>query len=159
MNAERFAALTHVYGADLRRWPAAEQAAARLLLESGDAVARAALDRARALDARLDGYVTPAPSPRLLARILSAAPRPAWTWTRARLWWSGAGLAGLGLAGAALGALLITLATPALLGGEDEITTAFGQLAYLGDAADPGDLADPGSIGDPGDADLEGLLE
>lgn len=146
MNAERFALLASTYGADLRRWPTVERDAAQRLVESGDTAALAALAEARALDATLDTYDAGSVSAAFIDRIIAAAPAGAtWTWTRARLWWSGAGLAGLGLAGAALGALMISIATPVLLGGDDEVLTAFGQIADLGF--------------DGADSDVEGALE
>lgn len=111
----RFAALAEAYGADLRRWPAAERATAEALA-AGDPAASAVLGRERRLDAWLDAYSIRAPSPALVGRVLAAAPQPALLWSRARLWWSGLGLAGVGLAGALTGALALALATPALIG-------------------------------------------
>ncbi len=112
---ERFAVLAQAYGGDLRRWPAADRAAAETLLARGQADAHAVLGREGRLEAWLDTYSIPAPSAALVGRILAAAPQPALLWSRARLWWSGLGFAGVGLAGALTGALALSLATPALL--------------------------------------------
>lgn len=112
--ASRFAALADVYGADIRRWPAAERNAANSLLSANDG-ARAILTRAARLDSLLDQYRVAAPSSALSGRILATVPQPGLLWSKARLWWSGVGLAGVGLAGAVSGALALSLATPALL--------------------------------------------
>lgn len=113
MVQERFALLARTYGGDLRRWPAAERAAADALLARNQAVSRAVLARETRLDGRLDAYFVPTPSAALVGRILAAAPQPALLWSRARLWWSGLGFAGVGLAGALTGALALSLAAPA----------------------------------------------
>jgi anti-sigma-K factor RskA len=115
LDRERFTALAETYGADLRRWPVRERAAAEALLARDRTGARAILSRHGDLDAQLDAYSVPAPSAALIARILATAPQPALLWSRARLWWSGLGLAGIGLAGAATGALALTVATPAVV--------------------------------------------
>ncbi|MBV2149869.1 hypothetical protein KRZ98_16615 [Sphingobium sp. AS12] len=115
MAWERFTALADSYGADLYRWPAVQRDAAEALLASDAARADGILGCAGRLDGLLDHYRTPLPSAALVGRILAAAPRPALLWSRAKLWWSGLGLAGVGLAGAVSGALALSLATPALL--------------------------------------------
>lgn len=115
LTRDRFVALAAAYGADPRRWPAAERAAAEALLARDRADAPAVLTPEGRLDAWLDAYAVPAPSAALIDRILASAPQPALLWSRARLWWSGLGLAGVSLAGALTGALALSLATPALL--------------------------------------------
>lgn len=76
MTPERFAYLADAYGADLHRWPGAEQGAAQALLDSGDVLAREAQQQARWLDGQLDShqlaYVEPA-----LARQIRLSPRVA----------------------------------------------------------------------------------
>lgn len=71
MTAERFAALADAYGARLHRWPAADRAAAAAFAQTqeGLVILRCADD----LDAALDCYVAPMPSPVLQARILRDA--------------------------------------------------------------------------------------
>lgn len=115
MSADRFATLAEVCGADLRRWPAADRTAAKELLAGDRPDASAIVAREGRLDAWLDTYSVRAPSAALIGRVLAAAPQPALLLSRARLWWSGLGLAGIGLAGALTGALALPLATPALL--------------------------------------------
>lgn len=114
MSAERFAALADAYGGDLRRWPVGDRSGAEALLGSGDPAFALLLDRADRLDAWLEDYRVAAPSSDLAARIMSAASRPRIMWRRARLWWSGLGLAGVGLAGALAGSLAIWVALPVI---------------------------------------------
>ena len=109
MDLDRFRALADAYGGDLRRWPAAERAAAEGLRDA-DAEARAILDREAEFDHLL--HQAPAPVPAALrAAVLAKAPtahtrrRAAW-----RLWVSGAGLAATAAAGALAGAVWISTA-------------------------------------------------
>lgn len=128
---ERFIALAEAYGADAHRWPAAEREAARRLEASGDAVVRRALSRAAALDDLLDGYAVPAPTHALHRTIIATAPAAGAIWTRARLWWSGLGLAGAALAGAVAGASAIAVTAPGVSGSggwSPYEATAFGDL-------------------------------
>ena len=132
MSPERFAAVTESYGADWRRWPAADREAARRLEASGDAAARHLLSEAAELDRLLDGYVVAAPSDALYRSIASGAPAAATRRVGLRLWWSGLGLAAAGLAGAFAGASAIAVAAPALhapTGWNVYEATAFGDLA------------------------------
>ncbi len=71
MNCERFAAIVEAYGAEPRRWPAAEREAARTFAAS-DAQAAALLAEALALDALLD--VPPVPLPASAASRRAAMP-------------------------------------------------------------------------------------
>ncbi|MGQ0676330.1 MAG: hypothetical protein ACT4N4_09660 [Rhodospirillales bacterium] len=75
MTPDRFRELIDAYGGDPKRWPASERDAA-LAHARADARAGAMLDRARALDALLDGMkvAPPAIDP---ARIVAAATRAA----------------------------------------------------------------------------------
>ena len=66
MNLTRLRDILDAYGADPRRWPAAERDAALALL-SGSEEARALRDEAAALDTLLDTAQVPAPSPELMA--------------------------------------------------------------------------------------------
>lgn len=111
MTPERFAYLADAYGADLRRWPAAERQPAQALLDSGDARARASLAQAQGLDSLLDSHRLPAPHPALGARIAASANLP----VRRPLFsghhtlWSRLGLLGVGVAGIAAGMLAVSL--------------------------------------------------
>jgi anti-sigma factor RsiW len=107
MSHARFEAILDAYGADPRRWPDAERAAAR---DFSQADARAAALLASA--ARLDGLIelpahAPASDALREAIVASAKTRR----SRAPLWWAGAGL-GAALAGAAAGALTVGVLAP-----------------------------------------------
>jgi hypothetical protein len=130
MTPERFADLTEAYGADLRRWPASEQAGAQALLARDPGVAEALGDAAR-LDLVLSAYATPAPSAALRRAVLESAPRSNAMRRRFTLWWA-AGTTTVGAAGAVLGAALILVSPPQTrepgAGWIYDQATAFGDL-------------------------------
>jgi hypothetical protein len=76
MPIDRFVAILDAYGAETRRWPAAERAAAESLL-AASAEAQQLYAQAAQLDHLLTTSVAPAPSAALRAAILQAAPRSA----------------------------------------------------------------------------------
>jgi len=95
MTLTRFLHLLDLHGPDLRRWPPAALQVARPLLEASPD-ARAALDRARRLDALMRA-AAPAVDERAVARVLRqiarAAERPRsplvqalWRWGLTPLW-------------------------------------------------------------------------
>ena len=114
MTPERLRALLDTFGADPRRWPAAERDAARALLDSGptgwvDARADAAL-----LDRELDVHAIAAPDAALVDRIAAAAASSARQRRTRTGWlalplWPRAGWALTGLAGAVAGAVLVSV--------------------------------------------------
>ncbi len=73
MTAERFLALVAAYGADRRRWPEGERAAAEAFAASRPDQARPALAEADAVDALLHRSATPQVSMALRDRVLAAA--------------------------------------------------------------------------------------
>lgn len=73
MTAERFLALVAAYGADRRRWPEGERAAAEAFAAAHAEMARPNLDEADALDALLHRSPTPQVSTALRDRVLAAA--------------------------------------------------------------------------------------
>lgn len=73
LSIERFQQLVEAYGAEPRRWPTDERAAALALLVCSDE-ARHICEEARALDALLDALPGQEASPALHARILAMAP-------------------------------------------------------------------------------------
>lgn len=109
MSRSRFEAILDAYGADPRRWPDSERAAAQAFART-DARGPALLAAAADLDALIR---LPAPAPAsdaLREAIVGAAKaRP----RRAPLWWAGAGL-GAALAGAAAGALTMGVLAPGM---------------------------------------------
>ena len=111
MDAKRFEALTAAYGADPRRWPAAERAAAATFMDAEDAAAQRILFEARLVDAALDASVDPRASDALRQRVIADAahaglrPRPPRRrWSPGPLGWaSGAGWAAACVAGVIVG--------------------------------------------------------
>lgn len=101
MGLERFEHLVDAYGADPRRWPEAERAAAEAFLAGSEAARTLAEDAAR-LDALLEAAPAPEPSELLGHRVLRAAPV-----RRSRVsrfgWASGAGWAAAAAAGVLVG--------------------------------------------------------
>ncbi len=73
MTAERFLALVAAYGADRRRWPEGERAAAEAFAATGADVSGPALAEADAVDALLHRSPTPQVSTALRDRVLAAA--------------------------------------------------------------------------------------
>lgn len=74
MTLQRFSALLDAYGADARRWPSAERAAA-VAFARDSAAASALLAEAAALDAMLDTDVVAAASPQAHRALLAALPQ------------------------------------------------------------------------------------
>ncbi len=113
MTAERFLALVAAWGADPRRWPADERAAAEAFMAARCEVAGPALAEADAIDALLHASRVPAPSSSLRRRVVASAAEAG---LRARLegrrWLDrlglalGAGWAAAACAGVAAGVLL-----------------------------------------------------
>ena len=109
MDLNRFEALVAAYGATPDRWPDDERAAAQAFARA-DPHAAALLADADAIDALLFAHRVAEPSRTLRAMVIEAAPRKRRLTGRARLWWSGIGIA---LAGAS-GMLAGSAATAAL---------------------------------------------
>ncbi len=121
ISLERFSALADAFGADIRRWPEADRAAAQDLARESS-VARARLAEADALDAVLDLPHVAAPSAELRHRILAAAPKPrairgggrdpASARSRLLRWLSGLGAVGVLTCGALAGAAVVAVSGP-----------------------------------------------
>jgi hypothetical protein len=102
MTAERFAQIVEAHGAEPRRWPADERAAAQAFARAHAEAADPVLRAARNLDAAMDAYAVEARAPDLQARILTALPgNDNWRRWRAPL---AAGLAAACAAGVLVGA-------------------------------------------------------
>ena len=127
MTPERFVHLADAYGADLQRWPLAEQAPGQALLESGSAVAREALDAARWLDAQLDSHQLAFVDPALARQIRQSAPRPASFWSRYTSWLSPASVVGVGIAGVVTGILVASMSVPLPMLSSDVLPSVFDQ--------------------------------
>lgn len=102
MNFDRFAFLAGAYGGDFRRWPLAEQEAARNVLHAHPDAPRT-LAAAAELDAVLGSWTVQPPGAALHARIAAAATRRRDQVRRLRLWFSGLGAAAALAGGVAAG--------------------------------------------------------
>ena len=134
MTPERFRRLTETYGAEPRRWPAEEREVALAFVNRHPAEAQATLADASTLDSVLDGHVVGPPTTELRERIVASGPAAQAVWHQARLWWQGVGLAGLGIAGALAGALMISVLLPLDTSDYDDdgayVVTAFDDISY-----------------------------
>lgn len=137
MTRERFEELADAWGADLRRWPVAERADARALLDR-DALAETIFTRAAALDSILDASVVALPTSALVQAALAGAashrvkrPRMRHRYTerwRPGIWASGVGFVGTAAAGALVfGLALSVILPPKRLSGVDKdwVATTF----------------------------------
>ena len=109
MDLNRFETLVAAYGATPSRWPDEEREAAEAFARA-DPRAAALLAEADSIDALLFAHRVAEPSRTLRAMVIEGAPRKRRLTGRARLWWTGFGLA---LAGAS-GMLAGSAATAAL---------------------------------------------
>jgi hypothetical protein len=136
MTPERFGAIVDAYGADPRRWPAAERTAASDWARHHRQEADALLAASAQLDAWLGSDTVVAPDAALIRRVVASAPgRRAVEWrsSRAGWWWSGAAFAGIGLVGGLAGAFAVSFflltATPPGVSDAAFLTTGFGGVA------------------------------
>jgi hypothetical protein len=109
MTQERFIALVEAYGADRRRWPEAERAAAEAFAVERPDLAGPALAAADDLDALLHRSPTPQVPAALRDRVIAAAttaPRAGRRWINRLGLAFGAGWAAASVAGVAAGVLL-----------------------------------------------------
>lgn len=112
MNIDRLKELAEAYGADTRRWPAAERGAADALMAADPGAVERALFDARQTDAALGASPRPVVSMALRDRVIAAAVGAGLTPKRARFaigrlaWLSGAGWAAAACAGMVAGANL-----------------------------------------------------
>ena len=124
LSLERFRALADAYGGVIARWPERERDAALRFSAHPEAVA--ILREAATLDATLDRWRVPAPNAALRDRIVRSAMLPGAITARARLWWSGIGVAAA-LAGAGAGIATVAVAAPIDIATDGG--TSFGDVA------------------------------
>lgn len=132
MDAARFRELCEAYGGGIGRWPEDDQKIASAFAETDDG--KRLLAEAARLDAMLERFQVSLPSPALERRIIAAAShRPRGFLAVIRSRWAGLGLVGVGLAGAATGAVAMALVLTAPLHddglGGDRIATVFGDIS------------------------------
>ncbi|MGE8159949.1 hypothetical protein ACQKRQ_07295 [Paraburkholderia sp. NPDC080076] len=108
MTPERFQQIVEAYGAEPRRWPQHDRAAAQAWAQSHRAEADALLAEAAGVDAWLAADKVEPPDAALLERVLDSAPVRQPAAPRRRLWWSGAAVAGVGLLGGVAGAFAVS---------------------------------------------------
>ncbi|RFU48487.1 hypothetical protein [Paraburkholderia sp. DHOC27] len=108
MTPERFQTIVAAYGADPRRWPRDERAAAEAWARLHPAEASAALAESADLDLWLTAHTVAPPDRALAERVVATAPVRRPVRQRARLWWQGAAFAGIGLAGGLAGAFAVS---------------------------------------------------
>lgn len=110
MTPDRFRELADAYGGVVARWPADRRDAAMRIAAEPKSIA--ILAQASALDEMLDGWAMPAPATGLADRMAESAPTAKRSHAaRARLWWSGIGVAAA-LAGAVSGTAAVALFSP-----------------------------------------------
>jgi len=124
MDLTRFEALVAAYGATPNRWPEEERAAAEAFARA-DPRAAALLAEADSIDALLFAHRVAEPSRTLRAMVIEAAPRKRRLTGRARLWWTGIGIALAGasgmLAGSAATAALEPISANVLMYSHDDV--------------------------------------
>ncbi|HEX7912613.1 MAG TPA: hypothetical protein VF534_31600 [Paraburkholderia sp.] len=108
MTPERFHQIVEAYGAEPRRWPQQERAAAEAWARQHRAEADAVLAEAAGLDAWLAADRLEPPGEALRQRVLDGAPVRHREAPRRRRWWSGAAVAGVGLLGGLAGAFAVS---------------------------------------------------
>lgn len=115
MTSERFLALIAAYGADARRWPESERAAAQAFAAADPAAVRAALAEADSVDALLHLSRAAQPSMALRDRVIASAAQAGLKARRQGRHWLdrltlafGAGWAVAACAGVAAGVMLTT---------------------------------------------------
>lgn len=135
MTFQRFAQIVEAYGADPRRWPGDERAAARAFAQAHPAQAQPCLAAAAALDAVLAADALEPVSRSLQRRIVASANAPggrlSFTWRPGWRWLPGAALAGAGVAGLVAGAaamsfLMLPSERPTAVHEPSYLSTAFG---------------------------------
>ena len=108
MTPERFRTIVDAYGADPRRWPDEERAAAEAWADLHRVEVDALLADSAGLDAWLTSHTVAPPERAFVERIVATAPARRPAKPRGRLWWQGAAFAGIGLAGGLAGAFAVS---------------------------------------------------
>jgi len=124
MDLNRFETLVAAYGATPSRWPDEERDAAQAFARA-DPRAAASLAEADSIDALLFAHRVAEPSRTLRAMVIEGAPRKRRLTGRARLWWTGLGIALAGasgmLAGSAATAALEPITANVLMYSHDDV--------------------------------------
>jgi len=138
MDRARFEYLLDAYGADFRRWPPDERAAAEAFARDNAEALALLLDGAHSLDANLNlSSGAPPPSADLINRIVAAAPRARAAPTRTNFAPAGWALAACTLLGVLIGYGGGALAAPSA-DQDDYFAAAFEAPPAINDTGDPG---------------------
>ncbi|HWE45128.1 MAG TPA: hypothetical protein VG407_03790 [Caulobacteraceae bacterium] len=107
MDASRFEQLASAYGANFKRWPAAERDAAVAYAAANRTESERLLFEARMIDAALESVAQPQPTHELRQKVIALAPQPRPRRLRANAWFwiPSAGFAAACAAGALLGVM------------------------------------------------------
>ena len=124
MDLNRFETLVAAYGATPSRWPVEERDAAQAFARA-DPRAAALLAEADSIDALLFAHRVAEPSRTLRAMVIEGAPTKRRLTGRARMWWTGLGIALAGasgmLAGSAATAALEPITANVLMYSHDDV--------------------------------------
>ena len=124
LTLARFQELADAYGGVVARWPEQHRKAAMAIASQPGT--REILFGASSLDEALDVWGVAAPTPSLRDRVIGSAPAPTVKiGTRARLWWSGVGIAAA-LAGATAGTAAVAIVSPIDVASDS--ATSFGDV-------------------------------
>lgn len=125
LSLDRFRDLADAYGGVVARWPEEHRDAAFRMASTPAAIN--ILARASALDEMLDTWRVPVPVADLHGRLIAGAPVPSRRLVaRARLWWSGIGIAAA-LTGAVAGSAAVAMVAP--IETLSDGATSFGDVA------------------------------
>jgi hypothetical protein len=125
LTLERFEELADAYGGVVARWPEIYRSDAMSMAAEPEAAQ--ILAKALTLDMILDIWSVAAPTANLQAHLINDSTASGRRFGgRARLWWSGIGVAAA-LAGAAAGAVTVALVAP--LEATPDGSTSFGDIA------------------------------
>ena len=108
MTPERFRTIVDAYGADPRRWPDEDRAAAQAWADLHRGEADTLLAESAGLDAWLTSHTVAPPERACVERIVATAPARRPARHRGWLWWQGAAFAGIGLVGGLAGAFAVS---------------------------------------------------
>jgi hypothetical protein len=125
LSLDRFRDLADAYGGVIARWPEQYRDDAMRMATMPEAID--VLERASGLDETLDAWRIAAPGPDLHNRMLAKAPKARRDFgLRARLWWSGIGVAAT-LSGALAGAAAVAIVAP--IDAPSDSATSFGDVS------------------------------
>ncbi|WP_293881300.1 hypothetical protein [Sphingomonas sp.] len=128
LSIERFQELANAYGGVVARWPGPHREAGTTM--ASDPPAKEILAQALSLDDVLDTWHAPVVTDSMRKRVMADTPVPRSGFARrARLWWSGIGIAAA-LTGAVAGAATVAIVAP--IDASSDGGTSFGDVGPQG---------------------------